>query len=128
MDNWEFRPQDVNCPPRRRRPVGLASLHPVSHDRDGTISLDNGNTQAVPSVDNALSGLHGLNPAPPPPVRIMPHRDIELEDILKQKVVGRGTYHQRPPLKRALDRTDTFERLVLEWTNLTREELSGITG
>lgn len=128
LDNSGFRPQDVNCPPRRKLPGGSASLQPVSRERDGTISLDNGNTQALPSVDNALGGLHDVYTPPPPPAIIISPQDIELEDIPKQTFMRRRTQHQRPPLRRELDRTDKFDRLVLEWTNLTREELSGITG
>lgn len=120
LDTSGFRAQDTNCPPRRRAPRALASPQPVSHGRDGTISLDNSKTQALPSVDNALSGLHGFNTPPPPPIHIIPDRDIIYAD--------RHRPCPRSSLTKKLSMTDNFEGLMLLWTNLTRQELGGIVG
>lgn len=116
LDTSEFKPRDINCPPRRKPPRPLPSMQP---DRDGTISVDNDNTQALPSIYKPLSGLHNFSP---PPAHTMSHWDVELEGISNQATVG-CRIQQRPPIERELHETDTLELLVLEWTNLTQEEI-----
>lgn len=110
LDTSEFRPQDINCPPRRKPPRPLPSLQPVSPDRDETPSLDNRNTQALPSIHKALGELHDFSP---PSVHTMAPWDIEFEAIPNQTTVGHRS-QQRPPIKKALDETDALELLVLE--------------
>ncbi|KAJ6086534.1 hypothetical protein N7467_005448 [Penicillium canescens] len=93
---------------------------PVSLDTYRAPSSDDSNTQNLPDIHRALSALSDFGP--PPVYKSISPWKTKLDAFPNQTTVEDNPF-KCPSIQKALDGTETLEMLVLEWTNLTREEI-----
>jgi hypothetical protein len=103
-------------------PRKLLALPAISVDTsaDQTAPLNTDESSSLPSIHEALEGLPGFDPPPIYPNSL--HAKAQ-SNTSPSQTIGEGNPLQGPFIKKSSDGIQDLEMLVLEWTNLTREEI-----